>query len=332
MSFKRFKIFIAIATIIVSGCTARSKICIQDPVVKGTISQSQLLNNLAVLASDQMQGRKTGSVGGIKAAAYIDQQFAKIGLQHFSPNSINKNKAAFSYGLPFSYHSGEAFGLNLGGFIEGSRFPERYLVVTAHYDHLGQQGSKVFNGADDNASGVAGMLALAEYFARNQPIHSIIFLATDAEENGLYGSKAFIENSPVTIEKIKFNLNLDMIARGERKNKLYVAGLRRNKFLAPKIEDALANSNICVIPGHEGRSVKRIGSQNATNWDNASDHAVFIKHKIPYLYFGVDLHRDYHQSSDTFENVNADFFTASVESILEIFKAIDQNLTRKNVP
>ena len=109
-------------------------------------------------------------------------------------------------------------------WLEGTQYPDKYIVITAHYDHLGKSGGKIYNGADDNASGVAAMLSIAEQLRRSRPKHSVIFLATDAEEKGLYGAKAFVQKPPVEISSIRFNLNLDMLAQGGGTSpKLYVS-------------------------------------------------------------------------------------------------------------
>lgn len=325
------KLAILMSFLFLAGCQSVQRYCPVAPKIEGTINQKLLLSDLKTLSSDAMDGRRVGTEGSKKAAKFISKRFDEIGL---IPLILNPNKKSFE--LPFKFgSSNQKSGVNVGGMIRGKTYPHQYLVVTAHYDHLGAKGGRIYNGADDNASGVSGMMSLAEYFSKNTPQHSIIFLATDAEESGLYGSKAFVKNPPVPIESIQFNLNLDMIGRGEKKNKLYIAGLRKNKYLKPIIQPKLHESKVCIVAGHEGRSIKRVGSASATNWDNASDHAPFLKRKIPYLYFGVDLHTDYHKTSDTFDKIDPIFFTATVESIIKVFATVDQSLksvSQKNVP
>ena len=111
-------------------------------------------------------------------------------------------------------------------------------MITAHYDHIGHQDSKVFNGADDNASGVAAMLTLARKIKEVGSNNSVIFVATDAEEKGLWGSKHFVNFPPIKLEDIQYNINLDMVARGEVKNRLYVSGTRKNNILKTLITNA----------------------------------------------------------------------------------------------
>lgn len=106
---------------------------------------------------------------------------------------------------------------NVIGFIEGKTQPDSFLIVCGHYDHLGMMGEKaIFNGANDNASGVAMVLDLAQYFAKpeNQPNYSMLFIAFGGEEAGLLGSKFFVENSPIDLNKIRFVLNIDLMGTG----------------------------------------------------------------------------------------------------------------------
>lgn len=111
---------------------------------------------------------------------------------------------------------------NLVGYLKGSAEPGRFTVLTAHYDHLGVRDGLVYPGADDDASGVAAMLAAADYFARHQPRRSIFFVAFDGEEEGLQGSRYFVAHPPVELSSLALEINLDMVGRGDR-NDLVVA-------------------------------------------------------------------------------------------------------------
>ncbi|MCW8877076.1 MAG: M20/M25/M40 family metallo-hydrolase [Kangiellaceae bacterium] len=317
-----FRLFFLLSLLLLASCSNnRLAYCPPQPSLKGTINQQQLLQDLKIIASDQMEGREAGSVGSAKAQKYLQMRYRAIGLK-----PLNRN-----YRLPFTYSNGKQ-GVNIGGFISGHQVPKDYIVVTAHYDHLGKSGGRIYNGADDNASGVAAMLTLAEYFVQNPPAHSIIFLATDAEESGLFGAKAFVENPPLPLSQVKYNINLDMVARGDNGQRLYMAGTRRNKQLRPLVEQAVYQSNVCLRTGHEGKLRRRGASLATTDWDNASDHAPFAKRRIPYLYFGVDLHRDYHKTSDIFERVDPLFYTGAVETILNIVAALDKNSSKPVSP
>src|SRR5690606_18370697 len=101
--------------------------------------------------------------------------------------------------------------LNVLGWIKGTENPDSFIVISAHYDHEGVKKGIIYNGADDNASGVSALFSFAEYFKSNPPKHSVILAAFDAEELGLRGSKYFVENPIVPLEKIRLNINLDMV-------------------------------------------------------------------------------------------------------------------------
>ncbi|TQV87690.1 M20/M25/M40 family metallo-hydrolase [Aliikangiella coralliicola] len=308
------RLFTLLSLILVVSCSSKLPPCPPNASPTLLIDRQTLLNDLKILSADSMEGRKVGTKGSANAQDFIAQRFQQIKLKSFEENFRHF----------FKYGSDQQQGVNMIAWLKGKQYSDQYIVVTAHYDHLGKKGSRIFNGADDNASGVSAMLSLAEYLSKNVPRRSVIFVATDAEEDGLHGAKAFIKNPPVELEQIKYNFNLDMVARGGYRKRLYLAGTRKNKQLNSLAAKSINQAKVCLRKGHEGRTRIRGASVQSTNWDNASDHSPFVKKKIPYLYFGVDLHKDYHQPSDTFENINADFFTASVETIVNTFRLLDQ--------
>ena len=120
--------------------------------------------------------------------------------------------------------------------MPGSREPRRLVLVSAHYDHLGIRNGRIHPGADDNASGVAAMLAIARWFAANPPPMSLLFVAFDGEEQGLQGARHFVEHPPVRSIASSAVVNMDMVGRGD-KNVLYVAGTHHYPALKPLVED-----------------------------------------------------------------------------------------------
>jgi Zn-dependent M28 family amino/carboxypeptidase len=137
------------------------------------IDRNTLLNDVQTLSSDSFEGRKTGSAGNFKAADYITNRFDKIGLKSYNEN----------YKHPFiirNRRNEQIKGINLIGYIKGKS--EKVIIISAHYDHVGINNSEIFNGADDNASGVAAILASAKYFSENKPNNTLLFIAFDAEE------------------------------------------------------------------------------------------------------------------------------------------------------
>jgi len=285
------------------------------------VDKTRLIADLKTLSSPAMQGRKALSKGSEKAQDFIVRRFRQARLKPFNTDYRQRfYKPGF-----FQRDTRRHRGTNVIGWVEGTHRPQDFIVITAHYDHLGVKGRRIYPGADDNASGVAAMLALADFMTRSGTRHSVIFVATDSEEQGLYGVKDFLERPPVAIEQIRLNINLDMLGRGGGRQRLYVAGTRASQPLKEMISKVAQNTSICLKTGHDGIERARRGSARSTNWRKASDHAEFHQNGIPYLYFGVDTHRDYHQPSDTFNRIDQPFYAAAVNAVLATFELVDGN-------
>lgn len=295
---------------------SQSKSC-RDYSYSESIGEQQLWADFSYLASNQLEGRKTRSHGAQLTRDYLAQRYSAIGLLPLNGKT--------DFELTFTYQKGfsDLSGVNMAGYIKGTRDPEHYIVVTAHYDHLGKKGNRIYNGADDNASGVAALLSIASYAATHGTQSSIIFLATDAEELGLHGAKGFVDNSPVPLRMIKANLNLDMLSQNRGKNRLYVSGAKYFPKLKSIVAKAIDKAGLCLVAGH--RSLQR-GSivSSRTNWRQASDHAAFASVNIPYLFLGVSEHPYYHTVHDTIERVNSKFYFAAVDTSLNVFLLMDQ--------
>lgn len=260
-----------------------------------------------------MEGRLVGSPGGAKARAYAIDRFKASGLLPFGG----------SYESPFAFTAGrgataaERQGVNIIGHIQGTRAPRRYIVITAHYDHIGVRNGVTFNGANDNASGTAALFALAAYFKANPPAHSLIFAALDAEESGLRGARHFVTQPPVDVSSLLINLNMDMIGR-DANNLLYVVGTYDQPALKPVIERVAAAATVTLKMGHDDPTQKDI-----ENWSNSSDHAPFCQTKIPCLYFGVEDFENHHKPTDKYETMTHDFYVRVVETMIQVTKAFD---------
>ena len=277
----------------------------------------QLIEDLRILSADDMEGRDTGAPGGERARAYIVARLEAMGvaappmgrLQPFvAEGRVREGSRRFQ-------------GVNILGLIPGRRATDRYIVVTAHYDHVGLSEGHVYNGADDNASGVATMLELAARLKASPPDHSVIFVALDGEERGLLGAKHFVEAPPVPLTSIGLNINYDMTARAETDGKLWVTGTYQHPRLRPIIEGLAPVGPVTLAFGKDTPQ-----DTGADNWVNASDHAVFHRAGLPFLYFGVDYHPDYHRPSDDFERVTPAVFAASTELAIKAFRRLDQGL------
>ncbi|MCZ4222244.1 M28 family peptidase [Pedobacter rhodius] len=269
---------------------------------------TQLLKDVEVLSSDAYQGRKTGTKGAEMARAYIIERFQKLGLKSY-PQNVN-------YAQEFTFNSrggAKVNGTNIIGYIPGKG--TNVIVVSAHYDHLGVVKDEVFNGADDNASGTAGLMKIAAYFAKNKPNNTIIFAAFDAEEMGLQGAKAFVANPPVNINTIAIDLNMDMISHSD-KGELYVAGTFKYPNLKKYIDTT--RKDIKVILGHDD---PKLGHDD---WTNQSDQGAFNAKNIPFLYFGVEDHKDYHKATDEYSTITKQFFSDAANTVLEVVKNVDK--------
>ena len=268
----------------------------------------ELLKHVKSLSSQAFEGRRTGTKGAVKARKYIINQF----------HALQVKPLGKSFEEPFFFVKKKNYeGVNVLGLVEGTKFPKKYIVISAHYDHEGIKNGKIYHGADDNASGLSALFAFAEYFKKNPPQHSVILAAFDSEELGLQGSKYFVKNTKIPYEDLLINLNMDMISRSD-KNELYVAGTSENKKLKYLMSNFNYSCNIKLLTGHDGYD-------GLDNWTYASDHANFHKQGIPFLYFGVEDHKDYHEPSDTFENIHPEFYVEAVKTIIEVFKKVDQS-------
>lgn len=312
----RYLVILFISSILVlSSC--KGKEVTQNPVKTKVKVESQpktysfntnaLIKDIKTLSGDDFEGRRTGTKGAEKAKQYIIERFHSLKVdplgahyeQHFSFKTRGKDYAA----------------VNILSQIKGTENPDKYIVLSAHYDHEGIKNGKIYNGADDDASGVSALFAFAEYFKKNPPKHSIIFAAFDGEELGLKGAYHFVKDNKIQKKNIVLNLNMDMISRSEA-NTLFAVGTRYTKSFKPLILNEKPFGKVLLKIGHEGLDGK-------DNWTNSSDHAAFHKEHIPFVYFGVPDHEDYHKPTDDFENIDQEFYKDTVETILSLINKFD---------
>ncbi|SOS47913.1 conserved hypothetical protein [Tenacibaculum dicentrarchi] len=312
--------FLSIAILVVAVTSCKSEIqenTATVPVVITTnpttevptygFTSEVILNDIKVLSSDDFEGRKTGTLGATKAKNYIKERF----------KSLNVIPLTESFEQNFSFNNGAKTynGINVLGLIKGTKHSNKYIVLSAHYDHLGIINGKIFNGADDNASGVASLFAFAEHFKKFPPKHNIILTAFDAEEISLKGAYYYADNSIVDLNKIVLNLNFDMISRSNTK-KLFAVGTRYTPKLKETITSLDKVGEVELLTGHEGLD-------NLENWTNSSDHAAFYKKNIPFIYFGVPDHEDYHKHTDVYDNIDQQFTVDAIQTMLNVFTKLD---------
>jgi len=294
------------------------------------IDNIKLLGNIQILASDSLEGRGFARPGNRKAQALIASEFKRLGLetvlktgyiQNFNHTYKGKRRQRMfpvkgkdknDVNVPDT----TLVGGNVVGMIKGKS--NKIIVITGHHDHLGIRNGKIYNGADDDASGSAAVIAIADYFKNKTPNHTLVFATVDGEESGMLGSKHLVKNFPLGKENIVLNINMDMIAHND-KNELYACGL----FHYPNLREPLTkvNSTINLISGHDDPKNK-----TQDNWTGSSDHISFHKEKIPFIYFGVEDHKDYHKDTDTFETINQEFYIEAVKLIIQAVENFDTDL------
>jgi hypothetical protein len=330
-SKNRASVAIAVLAFTLSGSAVACRGIAQDTATPGDIDafvsadSAQILEDLRTLSHDSLEGRRTGTPGSLLAREYIRAAFetAELGVP---PGGRVQ---------PFEFLRGRdttqvTQGANVVAVVPGREPELGAIVLTAHYDHLGvraprpgtaaeAEGDSIYNGADDNASGTVAIMSLARYFVEFPARHSLVFAALDAEEMGLRGARAFV--AAAWPEKIVLNVNLDMMSRSD--SLLFVAGTHHYPHLRPVLDTVSARPPVALRFGHDERGVPGVD-----DWTGSSDHRAFHAEGIPFVYFGVEDHPDYHRPSDEFERVEPAFFLNAIRSVLAGVLALDGGLDR----
>ncbi|MFN0099125.1 MAG: M20/M25/M40 family metallo-hydrolase [Gemmatimonadaceae bacterium] len=274
------------------------------------LDSARLLGDLFRLSHDSMGGRPSGSAGNAKARAWLVSELKRIGLEPVA-GAFEHPFASARRNSPDSVR-----GVNVLGMVRGRSAGAKIIVVSAHYDHVPVRNGQIYNGADDNASGTAAVLQMAAYFQKNRPEHTLLFALWDAEEVGLLGARAFVAKPTVPLASIVANVNLDMVARGD-KGELYAAGASPYPQMRPVLESLVPDALVTLRLGHDSG-----GGQN--DWTNQSDQGAFNAVKIPFVYFGVEDHPDYHQPTDDPEKVNGKFYYDAARTIAAFVSRLDR--------
>ena len=278
-----------------------------------TISTESLKTNLTIIASDEMQGRDTGSEGQKKAGRYIIDFYKKHGIgypkgadgyyQHIPAAFLN---AQYNENLPDSE--------NIWAFIEGSEKPNEIVVISAHYDHVGVKNGEIYNGADDDGSGTVAIMEIAAAFqkAKDQghgPKRSILIIHMTGEEHGLHGSRYYSENPLFPLINTVADINIDMIGRRDEfhtanNNYVYVIG---SDYLSTDLY------NICEEVNKQNKLLTIDYKYNDKNDPNRfyyrSDHYNFAKNGIPSVFLFNGTHADYHKPTDEVSKIEFDALT-----------------------
>ncbi len=278
--------------------------------------RDRLESIIEFLASDDMEGRETGTRGEKMAANFIETMMQYNGIKGGGENDHYFQSFKVVRRNPHEPHADgkEINGLNVLGFIDKNA--EKTIVLGAHYDHLGYgpEGSlyvgepMIHNGADDNASGVAGLLELGRVLKDKKLNHNILLLAFSGEEKGLLGSNFFTKNPTIDLDEISFMVNMDMIGRLNEENKLAIYGAGTTNSFRPVIDEMEHDFQLKIEDSGSG----------------PSDHASFYYSDVPVLSFFTGQHEDYHKPSDDEHLINYDGLISILDYILELILELDE--------
>lgn len=264
-------------------------------------AMTNMQEDVIVLADDNMEGREVGTPGERKAAAFVEKRMKALQLKGMGENgyydSFEKIIKANPHSMEASPDDEKIEGLNVVGELDNGI--GKYIIVGAHFDHLGYGGAgslaagvkAIHNGADDNASGVAMMLALADMLNSNgiQENHDIVFIGFSGEEKGLWGSNAFAKAHNELIGSSSFMINMDMVGRLNEERALAINGTGTS----PSFKDALEKNN--------KYNFDLVMSESGVG---PSDHTSFYLEDLPVLHFFTGQHEDYHKPSDDADKLN----------------------------
>jgi len=313
---KRFCVALSIITLLFSCQTTKKtlqeskkttsvtsvKPFISQEILKKTITEILVKKHLYTLASDEMEGRKSGTKGIEKAAQYIEGEFEKLGLATF--------QGAADYRQRFEKAGLKLF--NVIGVLEGTTRKNEFVVISAHYDHLGilkaKNGDTIANGADDDASGVTAVLALAKYLKeKGGNARSIVFVAFTAEEKGLWGSNYF--GTQVKPENFVAGINIEMIGKDSKfgPKTAFLTGFGRSDF-GKIIQQNLIGTDFKLHPDPYLKF----------NLFYRSDNASLAKLGIPSHTFStcpIDTDKYYHTVDDEVETLDLKTITTTIRAI-----------------
>ena len=314
-------LFLLAASICIISCKSTKNTTVEKSISKKVktempsffIDSLMVKKHLYTLASDEMEGRKSGTPGIEKAAKYIENEFKRIGLTTFE--GLETYRQTFNFTPRRSNE--EITSANIIGVLEGKSKKDEYVIISAHYDHLGNEGKgddKIYNGANDDASGVTGVLALAEYFKKVGNERTIVFVAFTAEEMGLIGSTHFGKGIDAT--KFVAGINLEMIGKipSFGPNTAWLTGFERSDF-GKIVQKNLEGSGYQLFPD----------PYKSFNLFFRSDNASLARLGVPSHTFSttaIDVDKDYHKVSDEAETLNKTIITQTIQAVAKGTKSI----------
>ena len=267
--------------------------------------------HIEYLASDDLRGRN--GVWAQAAARYIEDHFRKQKLLPL----FDGEYLQMIPGPPREDGRKTFYGQNVGAWLPGSdpKLRDEFVIVSAHYDHLGMREGKIFHGADDNASGTSMMLEVARRFAsqKQRPARSMVFLAFDLEEHMLWGSRWFASHAPWKMEQIKLFITADMIGRSLGNlpiSTAFVMGSEHGSTLADTLDE---------IGEPAGFNIARMGIDLI---GTRSDYGPFRDRQVPFLFFSTGEHPDYHKPTDTPEKINYEQVAAVSSLVFRVARSV----------
>ncbi|MFP8489653.1 M28 family peptidase [Gracilimonas sp. Q87] len=307
------------SVVLLASCTASDN-------TKGSsadITAEDVAEHITYLSSDAMKGRETGSAEEAAAANYIADLFRAYGLDpagdeetYIQTFTVNMSVLDNPHASDSDSTADKRLAKNVAGLLQGTGDSEELIIIGAHYDHLGmgEFGSlssadepRIHNGADDNASGTAGVLELAEYFSEYRPETDILFLAFSGEEMGLLGSQFYVDNPTVELENALAMINMDMIGR-MKEDRLMIFGVATTDSWELILTEANIDSlALDLVPDGTG----------------ASDHTSFYYKNMPVLHYFTDTHADYHRPSDDAEWINVEGQAKLLKHVVRVVQALD---------
>lgn len=271
------------------------------------ITEDDLKKLVYTLASEEFEGRRTGEKGQKISAKFIAGYYKNLGI------AAANSDGNYLQNIPVEYFRGRSKDAseNVVAYIKGSEKPDEYIIISAHYDHLGIKGKEIFNGADDDASGTSAVLQIAKAFQKavsegNGPKRSIVFLNVTGEEEGLFGSRYYTENPIFPLKNTVVDLNIDMVGRidvqhADHPEYVYLIGADKLSTELNELSEATNKKYTNLILDYT------YNDENDPNrFYYRSDHYNFAKNNIPIIFYFNGVHKDYHKSTDTADKIRYD--------------------------
>ena len=282
-------------------------------------NQESFKKDVEYLASEKLEGRFPGTNGEQLAANYIAEKFEKFGLTNLTDSYFQN----FNFTLPSSPHEEVKFNQdtdtkinakNIIAFIDNKK--KNTVIIGAHYDHIGYGGqysldrgiNEIHNGADDNASGTAMLLSLANQLNnKNDLENNYLFIAFSAEELGLIGSRYFVNSDLFNKVSINFMINLDMVGRLNAEKELSIFGVGTSSIFKQVVNSMNNNFKLKIIEDGTG----------------PSDHTSFYNKDVPVLFFHTGSHENYHRPSDDINLINYKGMSEISNYIIDIIDELE---------